>query len=92
MAGSAAELMSMLGWQPENVVVSPRRRNLFPELSGKEKLIYDHLRFTQEPAPIDEIRERTGISIHELLATLGEMEFDGMVERLQGNRFALINY
>ncbi|MDE5839560.1 MAG: DNA-processing protein DprA, partial [Muribaculaceae bacterium] len=92
MAGSAAELMAALGWQPGNVNMSPRQRDLFPELSGKEKLIYDHLRFSQEPAPIDEIRERTGISIHELMATLGEMEFDGMVERLPGNRFTLINY
>lgn len=92
MAGSAAEIMSMLGWQPKAVKMPPKQRDLFPELTGKEKSIYDALRFSQQPMPVDAIRERTGISIHELMAALGEMEFDGIIERLPGNRFALIPY
>lgn len=93
MAGSAIEMMSMLGWQPKSVkVASPKQRDLFPELEGKEKLIYDALRFSQEPMPIDALRDRTGIPIHDLMASLGEMEFDGILERLPGNRFSLISY
>ena len=92
MAGSAADLMSMLGWEPKSVVVAPKQRDLFPELAGPQKLIYDALRFSQEPMAVDVVRERTGLAIHDLMAHLGEMEFDGIVERLPGNRFSLISY
>lgn len=92
MAGSAAEIMSMLGWKTKVVKSAPVQRDLFPELTGKEKSIYDALRFCQEPMPVDALRERTGIPIHELMASLGEMEFDGIIDRLPGNRFSLISY
>ncbi len=93
MAGSATEIMAMLGWQPKSIMnASPKQRDIFPELEGREKLIYDALRFSQEPMPIDALRERTGIPIHDLMASLGEMEFDGIIERLPGNRFSLISY
>lgn len=92
MSGSAVEMMSMLGWQPKSINSVPKQRDLFPELKGNEKLIYDALRFSHEPMPVDALRERTGIQIHDLMASLGEMEFDGIIERLPGNRFALISY
>ncbi len=92
MAGSAVEMMGMLGWKPKTVKAAPKQRDLFPELKGNEKLIYDALRFNQEPMPVDALRERTGIPIHDLMASLGEMEFDGIIERLPGSRFSLIQY
>ncbi|MDE7346724.1 MAG: DNA-processing protein DprA [Muribaculaceae bacterium] len=92
MAGSAADLMTMLGWEPKALVAAIKHRDLFPELSGSQKLIYDALRLSLQPMPVDSIRERTGIQIHELMANLGEMEFEGIVERLPGNRFSLISY
>lgn len=92
MAGTASDMMAMLGWEPKNVSASPKQRDLFPELSGHQKLIYDALRFSQDPMPVDAIRERTGVPIHDLMANLGEMEFEGIVDRLPGNRFTLISY
>lgn len=92
MAGTAVEMMSMLGWQPESLKTAPKQLDLFPELSGNEKSIYDALRFSQEPLPVDALRERTGIAIHDLMALLGEMEFEGIIDRLPGNRFTLIAY
>lgn len=92
LAGSAVEMMSMLGWQPKVAKIAPKQRDLFPELSGKEKSIYDTLRFSQDPLPVDALRELTGIPIHELMAYLGEMEFEGIIDRLPGNRFSLISY
>lgn len=92
MAGSAADLISMLGWQPKSLPVASKQRDLFPELTGHQKLIYDALRQSQEPMPVDAIRQRTGIPIHDLMAQIGEMEFDGILERLPGNRFSLISY
>ncbi len=92
MAGSASEMISMLGWQPKAVKTAPKQRDLFPELMGNEKSIYDALRFSSEPMPVDALRDRTGLPIHDLMASLGEMEFDGIIERLPGNRFSLIPY
>lgn len=92
MAGSAADMMAMLGWQPKAVAAAPRQRNLFPELTGPQKLVYDALRQAREAMAVDALRERTGLPIHDLMAHLGEMEFDGILERLPGNRFALISY
>lgn len=93
MAGSAVEIMSMLGWKPKAITAAaPKQRDLFPELEGNDKLIYDALRFSQEPMPVDALRERTGIPIHDLMASLGEMEFDGILQRHPGNRFSLIPY
>ena len=92
MAGSAADMMSMLGWQPKAVAVASKQRDLFPELIGQQKLIYDALRHAQDPMPVDALRDRTGLPIHDLMANLGEMEFDGILERLPGNRFSLIQY
>lgn len=92
MAGSAVEIMAMLGWQPKSLPVAPKQRDLFPELLGQQKLIYEALRQAQSPMPVDALRERTGIPIHDLMAHLGEMEFDGILERLPGNRFSLIPY
>lgn len=91
MAGSAPEMISMLGWKPKSTVVMPHQKELFPELVGKEKIIYSALRDSGDPLPVDSIRERTGLPIHDLMASLGEMEFDGLVERLPGNRFSIIS-
>ncbi len=92
MAGTAAEFVAALGWQSDAVKLPVDQPVLFPELCGKEKSVYDCLRFAGEPMPIDSLRERTGLPIHDLMACLGEMEFDGIIERLPGSRFALIRY
>lgn len=92
MAGSVADVMTSLGWEPESVRIDTRQRNLFPELSGNDKLVYDCIRQSPDPMPVDAIRERTGLPIHSLMASLGDMEFDGILERLPGNRYSLISY
>lgn len=89
MAGKAADVAAMLGWTPLNTSVKPQQ-SLFPELNGKTKTIFDCLRLNSEAMPLDAIRERTGIPIHELMSLLGEMEFDGIVQRLPGNRFSIV--
>lgn len=92
MAGSVADVMTSLGWQPESVRIDTKQRDLFPELVGNDKLVYDCIRQSREPMPIDAIRERTGLPIHSLMSSLGDLEFDGVLERLPGNRYSIINY
>lgn len=91
MAGEASDVISMLGWKPLDVRVAPAQKALFPELNGKTKTIYDCLRSNSDPVAVDAIRHRTGIPVQELMSLLSEMEFDGIVERLPGNRFTVIS-
>lgn len=90
MAGVAADMITMLGWKPLGVDATVNQKELFPELSGKTKTIFDCLRSESDPMLVDAIRLRTGIPVQELMSLLGEMEFDGIIQRLPGNRFQII--
>lgn len=92
MAGNVADMIAMLGWKPETVAVSVKQRDLFPELSGNEKILYDLLRFSSDSVSLDVLRDRTGLPVSVIMSSLSEMEFDGIVERLPGNRFSAIQY
>ncbi len=85
----AADLIEMLGWQPLNVKIDPKQRNLFPELEGDAGLVYEALKFCQDPMQIDQIRQQTLIPISRLMTTLGELEFDGIIIRHPGNRYSI---
>lgn len=84
-----ADLIEILGWQPLDIKLAPQQRNLFPELDGDSKLIYDTLRFSSDPMQTDRLHMQTQIPIPRLMSTLGEMEFDGIVIRHPGNRYSI---
>lgn len=85
----AADLIELTGWSPLNIKTDALQRNLFPELEGDPKLIYDTLRFSQEPMQVDRIHALTLIPISKLMTALGEMEFDGIIIRHPGNRYSI---
>lgn len=85
----AADLIEVTGWQPLNIPVNSQQRNLFPELQGDDKKIYEILKYTPEPVQMDHLVHHTGISASRLLALLSELEFDGVIVRHPGNRFSL---
>lgn len=88
MVSSAADVIETTGWEPLGAAIKPEQRNLFPELDGDFKNIYEVLRFSPEPMQLDQIHARTLIPIASLMATLGEMEFEGIVMRHPGNRYS----
>lgn len=85
----AADLIELTGWQPLNMNVDTRQRNLFPEMEGDAKLIYDALRYSSEPMQADRIHHQTLLPMPKMMALLGEMEFDGIIIRHPGNRFSI---
>lgn len=85
----AADLIEVTGWQPLNIAVTSSQRNLFPELTGDSKKIYDVLKNSIEPVHIDELRRLTSLSASNIMAQLSELEFDGIVLRHPGNRFSV---
>ncbi len=84
-----ADLIELTGWQPLDMNVDTRQRNLFPEMEGDAKLVYDALRYSQEPMQADRIHHQTLLPMPKLTALLGEMEFDGIIIRHPGNRFSI---
>ena len=85
----AADLIETTGWQPLNMKIDSRQRNLFPELEGTAKQIYELIKLNLEPVQIEYLAQSTGIAASKLLATLGELEFDGIIIRHPGNRFSV---
>lgn len=85
----AADLIEVTGWKPLDMNIDVKQRNLFPELEGEVKLVYDTLRYSRDPMQLDRIHQLTLIPVGKLLSILGEMEFDGIIVRHPGNRFAI---
>lgn len=85
----AADLIETTGWRPLDIGINPRQRNLFPELEGDAKAVYELLRFSHDPLQIDFIHTHTLISLPRLTSTLSEMEFDGIIIRHPGNRYTI---
>lgn len=83
-----ADLIEATGWQPLNTTIDPRQRNLFPELEGDVRRIYEILKYKGDPVQIDQLVYQTGMPASKLLTLLGEMEFDGIIIRHPGNRYA----
>lgn len=86
---SVTDLMEDLAWQPGGIRIDSASRCLFPELSGDSKIVYDCLRFRREPMSPDAIHSATTLPVAKVMAALGELEFDGIVCRIAGNRYEL---
>lgn len=86
---NAADLIELTGWKPLGIDVSSSQRNLFPELEGEMKTVYELLKFNKEPVQTDVICQKTGMTAAKVIAILGEMEFDGIVFRHPGNRYSI---
>lgn len=89
LIGSAADLTEALGWTPMETGMTVKQRNLFPELEGDEKTVYELLRFTDGAMHFDQIHMKTLIPVARLMSVLGELEFDGIINRLPGNKFEI---
>jgi DNA processing protein len=72
--------------QPET-----EQRNLLAVngLNGSEKKLYELLS-AEEPVPIDELVERSGLNSSEVLATLFTLEMKGIVRQLPGKQFCKV--
>lgn len=87
LLSSVSDFLEEMNWSPAGLLVDMSARCLFPELNGDFKIVYDFLRFKREPASIDAIHAATALPVSVVLSVLGELEFDGVVTRLPGNRY-----
>ena len=89
LIGSPTDVMELMSWMPADVVVSPRQRVLFPDLSDEEKPVYDLLRLSGKEMTVDELHHTLSIPIVKLQVILMEMEFNGIIVKCPGNKVAL---
>lgn len=85
----AADFMEQMDWRPMGIKVDARQRELFPELDGDARSVYEHMRSSGSDLPADGISVVLRMPIARVLSALGELEFDGIVEKLPGNRYRL---
>lgn len=86
---SVSDFMEDMDWRPAGIKLQPEMRCLFPELEGNAKIVYDFLRFKREPCSVDSIHQSTTLPVATVMSVLGELEFDGIVVRLPGNRYEI---
>lgn len=87
---SVPDLLAQTGWQSQAVKEETKEKTLFPELEGDNLKIYNCLVSREGAWQLDEIHRSTGIAVSVLMGLLSELEFDGIVARLPGNRFEAI--
>lgn len=86
---SVTDFMEDMDWRPSGIRINPAQRCLFPELTGDTKIVYDCIRFQREPLTPDAIHSATALPVAKVIAALGELELDGIVSRISGNRYEL---
>jgi DNA processing protein len=71
--------------------VESAQRNLLAEdgLSGSQKTSYELLN-AEEPRPMDDIAETSGLNSSVVLATLVDLEMKGMVRQIPGKQFSKV--
>ncbi|MFN8208439.1 MAG: DNA-processing protein DprA [Bacteroidales bacterium] len=79
----AADLEYFLGWE-QTPGTKPRQAQLFTELEGNEKNVYELLR-RQGPMQIDELSVQLDLPVSRLPAILLNLEFEGRIQALPGN-------
>ncbi len=89
LVNSGLDIMELMNWQPEQINIDYSQRNLFPELEGNNKIIFEYLKQGRQALTIDAIHIGTCLSVPKLMASLTELEFDGIITRLPGNRFQI---
>lgn len=85
----ASDVMELMNWLPEGLPHSARQRNLFPELTGESGMVYSAVKGRKLPASVDDIHQMTGLQIGTVISVLTELEFDGLIVRLPGNRYII---
>jgi DNA processing protein len=84
---SAEDLILFMGWEQKKM--KPRhQRELFIELEGNDKVIFELLKSRGEMA-MDEICPEVSLSQGAVASSLLTLEFEGLVQPLPGKRYRL---
>ena len=85
---STSDILTIMGCDITPGDTSPLP-TLFPELEGEAARLYELLVRHGAPIPLDQLTAELGIPVGKLISLVSDMEFDGIVTRLPGNRVEL---
>ncbi|MCZ2277904.1 MAG: DNA-processing protein DprA [Bacteroidia bacterium] len=87
LAESAADIAYMMGWEIEKKVENKtQQRQLFIELDGDEKTVYNFISQNGK-SHIDLITGKVSLPVSKLSATLLSLEFKGLLKSLPGKMY-----
>jgi DNA processing protein len=84
---NASDIMESMNWKPLGLDLRQVQKNLFPELDPALKPIFQALKASKSGMTLDEIHTCCGGHIADIMSALTEMEFDGIIAKLPGNRY-----
>lgn len=89
LVGGATDVIELMGWTPLKSRPVAQQLVLFPELTGLSAKIYEAMRESGLPMSVDAIFQSVRVSIPEIMSSLTELEFDGVISRIPGNRYVI---
>jgi DNA processing protein len=84
----ADQFIETMGWTGEKKIATTRQKEMFVELSDNEKKVVELLT-ANKTLSVDELNFRGGISASTLASALLNLEMQGILKSLPGNRYAL---
>ncbi len=85
---SAEDILSLLGWERAAVPSASAEPQLFPVRSPEEERVLDALHGS-DGLTRDQLSLRTGFSVSQLGSLLFDLEMDGAVTKIAGNRYRI---
>lgn len=82
------DIIESMHWAKKESAVTPQQKTLFPELSPEEEAILQIIK-EQDSVHINTLAQTLKKPVYQLLSTLVEMEFKGIVSSLPGSRYAI---
>lgn len=86
---SVPDMMNLMNWQPFEKIKMRLDPPLFPELEGEMGVIYQYMRDNNRPVSADELKIATNLPMPQVIATLTDLEFEGVIVKLPGARYEL---
>lgn len=84
----ADDLIKSMQWKTKTENSKPRQKELFPETTPEEDLVLNMLKNNEE-MHINTLTSRLNLPVYQILSTLVELEFKGLVTALPGCRYVL---
>lgn len=86
---TVADFMNIMNWKIPAIGMPAPKKSLFPELSGEMALVFEAIRKKGNTVAIDELHQKTGLSMPALMSALTDLEFEGVIVKLPGARYEI---
>lgn len=93
LIASAADVADAMDWhsvKTGEVTDISTDGNLFAPVEPEKAVVYDYIKSAGAPVSLTDLQQLMGLGTGPMLSLLGDMELDGIVIKLPGNKFTLV--